>query len=60
MLRCIFKNISKYAIKISQNVLLVPKLFLNNGYKSLTVLIMIFLLIRLIPNFNDMYVMYSQ
>jgi len=41
-----------------QILLLVLKLFLNNGYKSLKVLILNFFMIRLISNFYDMYIMY--
>jgi len=61
MLRCIFKKIQKHVIKkYFQIVLLISKIFLNNGYKFLKVLIAYFLLIKLLPNFYDMYIMYSQ
>jgi hypothetical protein len=55
------KKIPKYVIKIySQIVFLMSKLLVNNSYKSLKVEIMLFLLIRLILNFYDMFIMYFQ
>jgi hypothetical protein len=61
ILRCILKNIPKSVIKkLIQIVLLVSKLFVNSGYKSLKVKIVYFLFIILIPNSYDMYIMYSQ
>jgi len=61
MLKYTLKNIQKYIIILFfQIMLLVSKLFLNNGYKSLKVYITYFLFIILIPNFYDMYIMYSK
>jgi len=61
MLRCIFKIISKYGISnFFQIVLLLSNFLLNNGYKFLLMKIKYFLLIKLIPNFYDMYIIYSQ
>ncbi len=60
MLRCILKNIPKFIIKKIQIMLLVSKLFVNSGYKSLKGEIFYFLFIILIPNSYDMYIMYSQ
>jgi len=37
MLKCIFLKILKYVIKKIQIMLLVSKLFLSNGYKSLKI-----------------------
>jgi hypothetical protein len=55
MLRCIFKNISKYF----QIVLLVSN-FLLKWLQVLKSPYMHFSLIRLIPKFSDTYIMYSQ
>jgi hypothetical protein len=56
MLRCIFKNIPKYVIKkYFQIVFLVSKLFLSCFYATLY-----FSFIKLIPNFYDIYIIYSQ
>jgi hypothetical protein len=54
------------SLKIFSNVFMLnlPKIafmqLLNNGYKRFKVLVHNFSLIRLIPNFYDMYIMYSQ
>ncbi len=68
MLRCIFKKITKYVIKkYFQIVFLVSKLFLNYFYaifkpwlQEVKSPYMYFSLIKSIPNFYDMYIMYSQ
>jgi hypothetical protein len=41
-------------------MLLMSKLLLNNGYKFLKVPIAYLLFMKLIPNFYDMYIMYSK
>jgi len=68
MLKCILKNIQKYVTKkYFQIVLLESKLFLNYFYvvfkqwlQEVKSLYTYFSLIRLIPNFYDMYMMYSK
>jgi len=68
MLRCILKNIPKYVIKkYFQIVLLLSKLLLNHFYatfkqwlQEIKFFYMHFSFIRLISNFYDMYIMYSQ
>ncbi len=63
MLRCILKNVSKYVIKkYFQIVLLLSKLFLSYFYATFKQWLqevkrfyMYFSFIRLIPNFYDMY-----
>jgi len=68
MLKCILKNIQKYVTKkYFQIVLLESKLFLNYFYvvfkqwlQKVKSLYTYFSLIRLIPNFYDMYMMYSK
>jgi len=68
MLSCIVKNIPKYVIKkYFQIVLLVSKLLLSCFYATLKQwlqevksLYIYFSFIKLIPNFYDMYIMYSQ
>jgi hypothetical protein len=68
MLKCKFKKISKYVItKYFQIVLEVSKLFLKCFYATFKQWLLkvksfytYFSLIRLIPNFYDMYIMYSQ
>jgi hypothetical protein len=68
MLRCTLKNNPKHVIKKKfQIVLLVSKLFLSSFYVALKQCLqevkspyMYFSFIILIPNFYDMYIMYSQ
>jgi hypothetical protein len=68
MLKCILKNIQKYVTKkYFQIVLLESKLFLNYFYVVFKQWLQevkrpytYFSLIRLIPNFYDMYMMYSK
>jgi len=68
MLSCIVKNIPKYVIKkYFQIVLLVSKLLLSCFYATLKQwlqevksLYIYFSFIKLIQNFYDMYIMYSQ
>jgi hypothetical protein len=68
MLTCILKNIKKYVIKkYFQIVFLMSKLFLSCFYAAFKQWLQevkspytYFSFIRLIPNFHDMYIMYSQ
>jgi hypothetical protein len=68
MLRCILKNTPKYVIKkYFQIVLLVSKLLLscfyttfNQWLQEVKKIYTYFSFIKLIPNFYDMYIMYSQ
>jgi hypothetical protein len=67
MLRCILKNIQKISLKIFSNCAFSVKTILNyfyvvfkQGLQEVKSPYMYFSLIRLIPNFYDMYIMYSK